>query len=354
MQRTKPTRTGQLFLLLRLLVVAAGLTWGIWWLAHDNRWRDFSNVLLQMNPAALVLSLGLFIISMFLIALRWWLLLKTQNIFINFRAAVKLYMLGWFYNNFMPSSVGGDLIRLWYVTRHTDKKFEAGLSVLVDRAVGLLSTLSIAAFFYLVFLRGSGPLAVERKGSVLLPWLGAHRTAVAWFAAVLVAVAAVLCLSAAGRHLLGKCTRAALRLASTTVHNTAAAARLYCSRPLVILEAYAITIFLQLLVITGFWVVGKTMGIATPLSYYYTIFTLVWVLAALPVSIGGAVVAEGIIVVLFRRYAGLEAEPALAIALTQRIVWMLASIPGAVIHISGAHLPKEPLGEITRTSTQDG
>jgi hypothetical protein len=54
--------------------------------------------------------------------------------------------------------VGGDLLRAWYVTRHTRKKFEAVLSVFVDRVIGLLSTLVIAVFCYLLFLRGRGPV----------------------------------------------------------------------------------------------------------------------------------------------------------------------------------------------------
>ena len=101
----------------------------------------------------LAATLAVFIFSQIVIGLRWWILLRTQQIFIPFWAAVRLYFLGWFYNIVMPGPVGGDLVRLWYVTKHTDKKFNAALSVLVDRIVGLISTLIIAAFFYTVFLR---------------------------------------------------------------------------------------------------------------------------------------------------------------------------------------------------------
>ena len=69
--------------------------------------------------------------------------------------------------------------------------------------------------------------------------------------------------------------------------------------------------------------------------------TLTWVLGAIPVSIGGAVVIEGLLAYMFVNFAGVEAEPALALALCQRIVWMLVSLPGAVIHLLGAHLPKD-------------
>jgi len=61
----------------------------------------------------------------------------------------------------------------------------------------------------------------------------------------------------------------------------------------------------------------------------------------LPISIGGAVVVEGSLAYLFIHFAGVEAEAALALALCQRMVWMIASLPGAAIHLMGAHLPKD-------------
>jgi hypothetical protein len=44
---------------------------------------------------------------------------------------------------------------------------------------------------------------------------------------------------------------------------------------------------------------------------------------------------------MFTQFAGIEESAALAIALSQRAVWMLTSLPGAVIHLFGAHLPKD-------------
>jgi len=330
------------FLLLRLAVVIGGITWAVLWLAREQRWQDFRSVFAQMNPLVFAVALCFFLLSMVIVGLRWWLLLKTQSIYIDLWAAVKLYLLGWFYNNFMPSSVGGDLIRIWYVTKHTDKKFEAGLSVLVDRAVGLLSTLTIAGVFYFLFLRGSGAvLSLDRQGGgTILDSVRQQRLVLFWCAVgLLILLSAVLSFSRS-RAWMRRSGSFVYRHGRAGIKRVIKAAILYCASPLIILEAYLLTVFLQLLVITGFWLVGRSMGIEVGVTYYYTFFTLVWVLGALPVSVGGAVVVEGIIVYMFTRFAGIEPEPALAIALVQRIIWMLASIPGAVIHIIGAHLPK--------------
>ncbi len=98
---------------------------------------------------------------------------------------------------------------------------------------------------------------------------------------------------------------------------------------------------MQIMTITAFWVIGRNLGIEAPLKYYYVCFTLAWVIGAIPVSIGGAVVVEGALVYLFKNLANVGIEAALALALCQRIVWLITSLPGAVIHLIGAHLPKD-------------
>ncbi len=117
---------------------------------------------------------------------------------------------------------------------------------------------------------------------------------------------------------------------------------IYCKKPLTMLAAFALTLFLQILTITGFWLLGRNLGIETGVVYYYVFFTLTWILGAIPISIGGVVVVEVLLVSLFVKFAGAAPESASALALCQRAIWMLASLPGAVIHLAGAHLPEAP------------
>jgi len=115
----------------------------------------------------------------------------------------------------------------------------------------------------------------------------------------------------------------------------------YAGSPITILAAFMLTVSLQITVITSFWFLGKSLGITVDLKYYYVFFTLTWVLGALPFSIGGAVVVEGTLAYLFIHFAGVEKEMAFALVMCQRLIWILASLPGAVIHLIGAHLPKD-------------
>ena len=341
MTTTKGGKSKYIMLILRISVVIFGIAFAAVWLNGEDRWAKLVDIFGQMNVWLFVGMVGIFALGQIIVGFRWWLLLRSQSIIIDWWAAVRLHFLGLFYNNFMPSSVGGDLVRAWYVTRHTEKKFEAALSVLVDRVIGLLSTLVIAGFFYWLFLRGKGlVLTSERQGS-LLSSAAEYKWIILWAAVGLVAIFCGLLLHRAGRAMLKRAWLLIRVHGLAVILKLKEAAVVYSRMPATILAAFALTVTLQMMIITGFWVLGQNLGIEADLRYYYVFFTLTWVLGAVPVSIGGAVVVESLLAYLFIRFAGVQPEAALALALCQRVVWMATSLPGAFVHLFGAHLPKD-------------
>jgi len=326
MGEQKKTTTQKLFFFLRIGFVAAAIVAVTIWVSQNNRYVILGQSFAKMGPWFFAGIVGAFVVSQAILASRWWLLLRTQGIHINIWAAIRLHFLGLFYNNAMPGSVGGDLIRAWYVTKHTEKKFEAVLSIFVDRFVGLLSSLIMAGFCYFVLLRDVNLGVSPKTASGILKW-----------AVVAVAVLAILvAVVPAGRKLAAK----AYQHGVTFAKKLWTAAVLYGSNPLTILATFGLTFLLQGIVITGFWLIGRQIGIEAGLKYYFVFFPLTWGLGAIPVSVGGAGVVEGGLAGLFV-LAGVGAEQALAIALCQRAVWIVAALPGAWIHWTGRHLPKE-------------
>ena len=116
---------------------------------------------------------------------------------------------------------------------------------------------------------------------------------------------------------------------------------IYCRNPLPILIAFALTIFIQSMVITAFWVLGRNLGIDISPKYYFVFFPITWVAGAVPVSVAGLGIVEGGLKVLFTQFAGVAKAKVEALALCNRAVLVLSSLPGAVIHLVGAHLPKD-------------
>jgi len=340
----KKTQKNKLFLIIRIAVVTIGLAFAALWLSKDNNWNDLIKLFGQLNIAIFALALLIFMIGQFVVALRWWVLLGTQSIHISFAAAIKLHFLGLFYNNFMPGAVGGDLIRAWYVTNHTEHKFAAALSVFVDRVIGLLSTLVIALVFYFAIMAGkeinASPAQDQQDQTNITDFFIEHKTIFLSIAALLIITLIVLLLTKKGRTLFARTTTAIIAILKSIFQKTFKAFVLYSKRPDALILVFLLTVALQMATITGYWMVGKNLGIEAPLKYYYLFFTLTWVLGAVPISIAGAVVVEGSLIVLFTQYTNTPKDAAIAIALVQRFVWMLASMPGAAVHLLGMHLPK--------------
>lgn len=328
---------------LRAAVVCIAIVWGIRWASDPKTWNDLVATFGRLNLLVFGTALLIFMGGQVIVGFRWWLLLRSQGVHIRIPAAVKLHYLGLFYNNFMPSSVGGDLVRAWYVTKHHHKRFEGALSVFVDRAIGLASTFIIAGFFYFVFLRG-GTITGRDEPSAdagLFSKILEHKFVVLGALGGVAAVVCLLLVMPGGRRAAGRTLSKLWKLATKLGHKGRDAAVLYCKSPLTIAAAFGLTVGMQLITITGFWLVGRSLGIEASPKYYYVFFTLTWVLGAIPVSIGGAGVVEGSLYYLFTTVANVAKAPAMGLALCQRVVWMLASLPGAVIHLLGAHLPKD-------------
>jgi glycosyltransferase 2 family protein len=285
-------------------------------------WQSF----VKMGPWFFAGIIAAFVLSQVILASRWWLLLRSQGVRINIWAAVRLHFLGLFYNNCIPGSVGGDLVRAWYVTKHTEKKFEAALSVFVDRFVALLSSLVMAGFCWFVLLDVKIPSGEKKTFSkiILFVIIG------------IVILAGLIAILPAGRRLYSKAYRAGLSMA----RKFWSAAVIYGRNPLTIFACFCLTILLQSIVITGFWLIGRQIGIGASLKYYFVFFPLTWGFGAIPVSIGGAGVVEFGLAGLFS-FVGVESGQGFALALLQRAVWIIASLPGAWIHWTGRHLPKE-------------
>ncbi len=347
MGKQKNHKGKRFFLYFRVCFVAAAVILGVIWVSTDVGWTNLWDTIARINVGTFVLAIIIFVISQVLIGLRWWLLLRTQKVHISIWAAVRLHFLGLFYNNFMPGSMGGDAIRAWYVTKHTHRRFEAALSVFVDRLLGFTSSIIMAGFCYFVLLPGQ-KLGIGRGGSSAAAGNGFKQWVVLGLVILGLAVI-VLLLFPAGRRLAVRAWTGALKL----LRKLWMAIVLYSRSPITILAVFGLTLVLQGMVIAAFWLVGRHIGMETSIKYYFVFFPLTWALGAIPVSVGGAGVVEGGLTGLFMA-VGAAKDQALAIALCQRVVWMISSLPGAYVHLAGRHLPTADGGTESPFGPQSG
>src|SRR5437667_12812524 len=124
------------------LVVTIGL---LVWVYHDPK------KLAEMREAlrhARLQWIGAGMLAYFVVevaaAFRWHILLKVQGIRLTFPRLSGLFLIGMFYNQFLPGGTGGDIIKSYYLLKETsDKKAGALLAVVFDRFIGLVALVAI-------------------------------------------------------------------------------------------------------------------------------------------------------------------------------------------------------------------
>lgn len=91
------------------------------------------------NWKYIALGFSTFLLGMLMCSLRWKILMDAQNLNLSFCRVIVLFFIGQFFNAFMPGSVGGDVIKAWYVAKETNhKKTEIVATVFIDRIMGML------------------------------------------------------------------------------------------------------------------------------------------------------------------------------------------------------------------------
>ena len=109
----------------------------------------------MMDLKFLVLSVCLMGVLLLLGVIRWQIILKVHGLNLPLKRTTQISLIGHFFNSFLLGSVGGDLLKSYYVARETHhKKTEAVVTVAVDRIIGLISMLLLAC----VMLRPSREL----------------------------------------------------------------------------------------------------------------------------------------------------------------------------------------------------
>ena len=103
------------------------------------------NTLTSMDPRFLALSVVLMGVILLVGIIRWQMILKVHGLKVRFARTTEISLIAHFFNSFLLGSVGGDLLKAYYVARETHhKKTEAVVTVAVDRLIGLFSMLLLA------------------------------------------------------------------------------------------------------------------------------------------------------------------------------------------------------------------
>jgi uncharacterized protein (TIRG00374 family) len=271
----------------------------------------------RITPGFFAASLALFTVGQLAYAFRWHAILRSMGIVMRFSEVARLYLIGLFLNNLLPTSVGGDAAKVYYVGRRFGYP-AAGASVLIDRFLGLLWLAVIGSVLGWLLPAETPVLAALRTvltaGAVLLA--GGLCVVVAWPMERVLERAV----------LFGRRAPASLMQGVSTI-------RLACRQPSLLLVAGAIVggyaALLALIYSTYFSAAGSSVAFS---SLVYVLIGIA-ILVNVPVSLNGIGLREQLHSVLFAAVA-VPAELSVSVAILMFAHTLLLSLVGAALWVS--------------------
>ena len=270
------------------------------------------NVLKQTRLDYLVAALLLQFSSTAVSAYRWQLIMQNLQFGQNFAFYWRSYFKGMFFNQGLPTSIGGDAVRMLDVAKLGFRKRDALYGVMVDRIIGLGALLSLTLLAYLL-------------SPNLLP-KPVHRP-----------ILMIISLGAAGFfgiYIINYSTWLN-RFPKLTVINTIAQ-RLHQAlsfRRILLVIASLLIPFLALL---GFFATGWALGLEYSLMTYFALVPPALVLTVVPISVAGWGVREGALVSLFS-LIGADKTAVLMMSLLYGFTLIIVSLPGLISYLKGRH-----------------
>jgi len=316
----------RLILVLRMAVSAAMLAVLISRVPREelsNLWRDWDPARITWLLTALGLTAG----SVLLAALRWRQVLKALGLRVRTHRLLSLHLAGLFVSNFLPSTIGGDVLRVRRLSRQTDDPPAAFASVIIERLTGWL---------VLPMLTITGLLV----NPSLLRLGAASSTALILVGTTLLLVLAVVYIAEhdrVGRRLQG--SSGAIRRQLAAVHLGLSHLR---DHPRDLRRLVGIGISYQTTLVVATAMAGRAVGIDLGPTAWLAFAPAVLIAQVFPLSVGGLGIREGALV-LFLGPLGVTNAEAIALGLLIYAINLLVSLAGAPSFAMG-HRRSEPVG----------
>lgn len=299
------------------LVLSAGL------LVYLLQSVDLSDVLghvIDGDHAVFGVAILIYAIVVLLSTLRWKILLDALGSSPTFKALCQSYMVATFFNNFLPSNVGGDVVRVRDAAKAAGSHTASLTVAVLDRVIGFVALYSIAAAAFIF----GGPRVRGLAGA---------RVILLGLTAVFVVLGGIFLRSGMVTAVTERLGLRRFPWAYEKFESVQAAVNAYRARKAALIEAFLLSLVLQFLGISYFFMVARALKIPLEFGAALLMVPLCTLIQAIPISFNGWGLREGVYVVYFTQ-VGLPRESALAFSIVAAGLVVLLSISGLFVWLS--------------------
>ncbi len=273
------------------------------WLISRQNWGQTWESRINTPVWLLPLVLMLYFSGMVLNTLRWSLLLRAQGIELPFVEALKIVITGAYASNFLPSTIGGDSVRIVSLLRFNATWSVSVASVVIDRFLNVIATLTLLPFSFFVF---GIPFALFQNL--------ANSNSTNW-------------LTASTGFAIGRVEKWVAKIFGW-FKRLWEIFQIWIDRPGVVFLAFVFSWLSTFIVFFAIWVLAR--GLRMPLALYQVlgVMALTYLLSMLPISINGYGLREVAVTTLYMQL-GTTLEQASTLAVVTRFMLLLETLPGA-------------------------
>jgi uncharacterized membrane protein YbhN (UPF0104 family) len=270
----------------------------------------------------LLVALAVYFVVVVASAWRWHLLLDAQDVLVRRGSLLGSFLVALFFNNFLPSNIGGDVVRIGDTARPAGSKTRAATVVLVDRGLGLMG---------LVFVAAVGATIAESTRDMFTPiwpsWLWAG-----FLVGAAASAPAVLAPAGFGR-LLQPLTVFHPEWVGTRIEKVTAMLARFHDRPATLAGCFGGAVFVQATMVLFYFLIAHALHLDMTFWDLAVIVPISFVVQMLPVSVNGFGIREATFAFYFTRL-GKPLEHGLLVSLVPTALIMLFSLTGAAVYIS--------------------
>ncbi|MBT5032429.1 MAG: flippase-like domain-containing protein [Proteobacteria bacterium] len=281
-------------------------------------WMQVRGTLLAASGVWLALHVGSLVLERMVFTWKWLILIHVFDRSIGFARLLANTLIGKLWGTFLPSSLGVDVVRAYYLNRDVNNPGQVTASVLCDKLLALVALILMAllglwqcppelqhAAFRVALIGGAGLV-------VLLVYACVNKLAAHWGSKLLANIG--------------------LTFISQFVQRVSAAMQTYRGVPTVLLWSFLGSCALQLVRVLSVWFMAIALGLELPFSFLLLVVPLSMILIMLPLSIGGIGLREGIFVGMFS-LVGLAPSDGFALGLATTLTDLLLSLAGGIVYL---------------------
>ena len=269
------------------------------------------------DTVLLALAMALYAAILAISTWRWRVLLQAQGYTAPLAHLSGSYLVATFFNNFLPSNIGGDVIRVRDSSRLTGSTTTSLAVVAIDRILGLgaLYVLALVAFL------AGGPEVRALAGA---------RSVLLALGLVFAGLAYVFFRPGIARRVVSVSGLARLPWAVKRFETVQSAVHVYRAQVQAVWLAFFGSVALQAIVVYYYFTVARALRIPLPLSACFLMVPLCTLVQTVPISFNGWGIRESVFILYFHQ-VGLGKDSALAFSLVGAGLIVLMSLSGAIV-----------------------